>query len=85
MRINKLSANPKKNEFMLIGHPRIINEIETLASLKLNGTETSENSKPLGIIVADNLNWKEHFKSLKGKAASGLSAFKKTEENSSTI
>ena len=40
MRINKLSASPKKTEFMFIDHPRRINKIETLAPLKLNGTET---------------------------------------------
>ena len=34
MRVNKLSANPKKTEFMLIGHPRRINEIQTLAPFK---------------------------------------------------
>ena len=39
MRVNKLSPNPKKTEFMLIGHPRRINKIETQAPLKLNVTE----------------------------------------------
>ena len=63
---------------MLIGHPRRINQFETLAPLKLNGTEIKQVEKPksLGIIVDENLNWKENFKSLKGKVASGLSALK---------
>ena len=39
MRINKLSANPTKTVFILIGHPRRINKIETLAPQKFNGTE----------------------------------------------
>ena len=39
IRVNKLSANPEKTEFTLIGHQRRINKIETLAPLKLNGTE----------------------------------------------
>ena len=81
MRIIELSANPKNTEFMLIGHPRGINKIETLAPLKLNGTEIRgvKKTKSLGIIVDENLktSGREHFKSLKGKVASGLSALKK--------
>ena len=34
-----LSANPKKTEFMFIGHPRRIEKIESLAPLKLSDTE----------------------------------------------
>ena len=78
MRINKLSTNPKRAEVMFIGHPRRINKIETLAPLKLNSTEIKRirKTKSLGIIVDENLSWKEHFKSLKGKVTGGLSALK---------
>ena len=78
MRINKLSANPKKTEFMFIGHPRRINKIETLDPLKLNGTEIKRvrKTKSLGVIVDENISWKEHFKSLKSKVTNGLSALK---------
>ena len=64
---------------MFIGHPRRINKIETLAPLKLNGTEIKRvrKTKSLGVIVDENLSWKEHFRSLKGKVTSGLSALKK--------
>ena len=60
MRINKLGENPKKAEFMLIGHPRKIKKIETLAPLKLNGKEIKrvKKTKSLGITVDENLNWK---------------------------
>ena len=39
MRVNKLSANPEKTEFMFVGYPRITYKIETLAPLKHNSTE----------------------------------------------
>ena len=64
---------------LCLGHPRRINEIETLAPLKLNGTEIKRvrKTKSLGVIVDENLSWKEHFRFLKGKVTSGLSALKK--------
>ena len=36
MRINKLSANPKNTEYMIIGQPRKINNIEVHEPLRLN-------------------------------------------------
>lgn len=64
---------------MLIDHPRRSNKIETLAPLKLNGTEIKwlKKTNTLGVIVDKNLSWNEHFKSWKGNVASGLSALKK--------
>ena len=35
MRINKLTANPKKTEYMLIGHPRKVNKIDVSEPLML--------------------------------------------------
>ena len=58
MRINKLSANPKKTEFTFIGHPRRINKIETLAPLKLNGTEITV-AKLEGMLVMPSMT--KHF------------------------
>ena len=39
MRANESRPNPKKTEYMLIGHPRRINKIQTLAPVRLNGLE----------------------------------------------
>ena len=36
MRVNKLSANPEKTEYMIIGHPRRINDVEVSEPLNLN-------------------------------------------------
>ena len=79
MRVNKITVNPNKTEFMFIGHLCRINKIETLAPLKLNDTEIKRvgKTKSLGVVVDENLSWKEQFKSLKGKVTSGLSALKK--------
>ena len=39
MRINKLTANPKKTEYMLIGHPRKVNKLDVSEALILNNSE----------------------------------------------
>ena len=39
MRLNKLSANPKKTEYMIIGHPRRTNKVEVHETLRLNDSD----------------------------------------------
>ena len=60
LRVNKLSANPQKTEFMVIGHQRRVNEIKELPSLKLNDSEIKRAGKvkSLGVIVDEELTWK---------------------------
>ena len=79
LRVNKLSANPKKTEFMVIGHQRRINEIDDLPPLKLNDSEIKrvEKTKSLGVIIDEGLKWKDQYKSLTGKLAGGLSSLNK--------
>jgi len=64
LRVNKLSANPHKKDFMVIGHQRRINEINNLPPLKLNDNEIKrvEKVKSLGVTVDEGLKWKDHFK-----------------------
>ena len=78
LRVKKLSANPQKTEFTIIGHQRRINLIKYLSSLELNDCEIQrvEKLKSLGIIVDEGLTWTDQFKSFMGKLAAGLS-FKK--------
>ena len=75
-----MSVNPKKTEYMIIGHPSRINKIIEIAKFRMNGTEIkrAHNVKSLGIIIDEKLNWNDHFKLLKGKVAAGLSSLKKT-------
>ena len=71
--------NYNEHLFILIGNPRRIKRVEALAPLKLNGTEIKrvKTVKSLGVIVDENLSWKENIKSVKGKVRSGLSSLKK--------
>ena len=39
MRINKLSINPQKTEYMIIGHPQRMNKMLAHEPLMLNGAE----------------------------------------------
>ena len=39
MRINRLTANPKKTEYMLTGHPQKVNKMDVSEPLKLNNSE----------------------------------------------
>ena len=79
MRINKLSPNPVKTEYMTIGHPRRIKQLEISDALLLNGTEIKrvQKSKSLGVIIDESLTWDEQFKAVKSKVCGGLSALKK--------
>ena len=57
MRINKLSPNPGKTEYMIIGHSRKLNTINTSNPLTINGTDIKRvtETKSLGIVVDENL------------------------------
>ena len=82
LRVNKLSANPKKTEFMVIGHQRRMNEIDDLLPLELNdsGIKRVEKTKSLGFIIDEGLKWKDQYKSLTGKLAAGLSSLKELKD-----
>ena len=79
MRINKLSINPQKTEYMIIGHPRRTNKISSHEPLMLNGAEIKhvKETKSLGVIVDEGLNWSEQFRKVKGKVSGGLWSLKK--------
>ena len=70
MRINKLSIDPQKTEYMIIAHPRRINKISSHRPLTLNGSEIKQvkETKSLGIIVDEGLNWRGQFKKLKERS-----------------
>ena len=78
MRINKLTVNPKKTEYMLIGHPWKVNQLDVSEPLMLNYTEIKhvKQTKSFGVIVDEGLNWEQHFTVVKGKARGGLSSLK---------
>ena len=45
MRVNKLNANPQKTEYMVIGHPRMVNKVEISEPLNLNDSEIKHAAK----------------------------------------
>ena len=69
MQINKLSANPKKTEYMIIGHPRRTNKVEISEPLNLNDSEIKQvaKTKSLGVMVDEGLNWDDQFNKMKGR------------------
>ena len=82
MRINKLSLNPTKTEYMIIGHPRRRKKGESLPQLFINREIIKQvhKTKYLGVIVDDTLGWEEQYESVKKKVAGGLVAMKKLKD-----
>ena len=62
MRINKLSLNACRSEYMIIGHKRELNRVDDdLPDLLLSNEviKRVDNTKYLGINIDESLNWKE--------------------------
>ena len=79
MRENKLSPNPSKTEYMIIGHPMKAKDTNAPTGLELGSKEIKRvsNTKSLGVMVDAYLNWEEQFKSVKSKIRGGLASLKK--------
>ena len=79
MRVNKLSPNPQKTEFMIIGYPLSTRKPDLPETLELNGSEIKrvEKTKYLGIIIDENLDWDEQFKQIRSKIKTGLMSLKR--------
>ena len=82
MKINKLSPNPAKTEYMIIGHSRKLNKLDNSNPLTINGTEIKRvtKKKSLGVVVDKSLSWDEQYKIVKGKIYRGLSSLKKLKD-----
>ena len=74
MRVNKLTSNPQKTEYMVIGRPRMVNKGEISKPLNLNDSEIKRvaKTKSLGAIVDERLNWDDQFNKVKGKVSCRL-------------
>jgi len=64
---------------MVINHPRRQNNSPELPPLYLNNTrmEQIHKAKYLELTVDDSLNWKEQYKSVKGKVVGDLASLRK--------
>ena len=79
MRVDKLSPNPQKTQFMVIGHPLSTRKPKLPETFKHNGSEIKrvEKTKYLGIINDENLNWDEQFKRARSKVYARLVSLKR--------
>ena len=79
MRINKLSPNPQKTEFMIIKHPLKAKHPSLPESLVLNNHNIKKirQTKSLGLIVDENLSWEAQFNRTMDKINSGIWALKR--------
>ena len=77
MRINKLSANPKKTEYMIIGQQRRTTKVEISEPPNLNDSEIKvAKTKSLWVMVDEGLNWDDQFSKVNGKISGGLKSLK---------
>ncbi len=62
-------GKPTKTEYMIIGHPRRINELRVPEFLRFNDSEIKRvvKTKLLEVIVDQGLNWDEQFNQVKVK------------------
>ena len=64
---------------MIIGHPRKIHKIEVHEPLRLNDYDIRRvtNTKSLGIIVDEGLNWERQYKTVHNKSRGGLQSLRR--------
>lgn len=79
LRINELSPNPSKTEYLIIVHPRKTKSVNIPNGLTLNDSEIKRipRTKSSGVMVDENLKWDEQFKTFKNKICGGLASLKK--------
>ena len=79
MRVNKLSPNPKKTEFIIKGHPIKTRNLDLPDVLMLDGKDIIkiDQAKSLCVIIDKRLTWDEHFRLVKGIMSAGLIALKR--------
>lgn len=79
MRRNKLSPNPEKTEFTVVGYSRKTENLDFPEELKLNNYDIKmvKKAKALCIIINENLAWDDQFENIKNNMNRGLTAMKK--------
>ena len=82
MRINKLSPNLQKTEFMIIGHPLKAKHPSLPQSLVLynHNIKRVTQTKSLGLIVDENLSWEAQFNRTMDEINTGIWALKRLKD-----
>ena len=72
---------------MTILHPRKINKIEVYDPLKLNDSDLKRmmNTKPIGIIVDEGLNWERQYKTVYNNDRKGPQSLRRPKKYSPSI
>ena len=78
-RVNNLSPNFQKTEFMIIGYPLSTRKLELPETLGLNGSEIKgwKKTKYLRIIIDKTLDWGEQFMKIRSKINTGPMSLKR--------
>ena len=68
-----------KTEFMLIGSRQKLNSLSVLPDLEINGTQLIrvKFTKPLGVLIDENLTWSNHINAISKKISSGIGSIKR--------
>ena len=68
-----------KTEFMLIGSRQKLNSLAVLPALEINGTQLNRVNftKPLGVLIDENLTWSNHINAISKKISSGIGSIKR--------
>ena len=79
LRANRLTLNMTKTEFLLIGSRQRQSGLTVSPTLTINGVKDKQvtNTKSLGVIIDDTLDWSSHIEILIKKVASGIGAVKR--------
>ena len=79
LQVNKLNLNPIKTEFMIIGTRQNILKIRNLLAIKVDGNliRRVHRTRYLGIIIDDNLSWKDQVDHIATKIKRNLGAMKR--------
>ena len=77
---NELTLTMIKTDFMLTGSRQKLNNLPSLPSLNINNVPITHSQcfKSLGVLIDENLTWKNHADALSKKIASDIGAMKRT-------
>ena len=76
---NELTLTMAKTDFMLTGSRQKLNNLPSLPSLNINNVPITHSQcfKSIGVLIDENLTWKNHADALAKKIASGIGAMKR--------
>ena len=79
LRVNKLTLNRTKTEFMLIGSRQRLSTLAVSPTITIYDNQVSQvtTAKSLGVTIDNKLDWRSHIDKLTKKVASGTGAIKR--------